>query len=227
MRRGLRSVRRRRGMRRLRRATVPRYRRVGSRLVSFTETFIPSPAFVSNGALVFTGQIGGLPQYAQYAALYNQYRINWVQVMLVPQFNSNAEDGNSFIYNNSVGLGGFGMSRIAWAVQDTPSLNPASAVPASEQAVMTCNGAKVRSIGSKWSCKFRPVIGTDVNAGTAVAGTILARSKSRPFLNFTGNPLTEAIHYGVQAYISTYTTGGATPSFYIYYKINFTLRDPK
>lgn len=56
---------------------------------SFTETFVPSPSRIfPNQGQLFTGNIGGLAQYAQYANLYNQYRINWVKVMLVPDFNA-------------------------------------------------------------------------------------------------------------------------------------------
>lgn len=194
---------------------------------TFTETFIPTPSRIyPNAGQLFTGTIGGLPQYAQYANLYNQYRINWVKVMLVPDFNAVQTDQNAAIYNTFAGANAVGMARITWAIQNTPLANPAAGVPANEAVVLQDNGCKIRPLGAKWSCSFKPVVATTVGTGVG-AGAIQATSRGRPFLNFTGVPATETIHYGVQAWITQLVNGAQEVPYNVYYKVNFTLRDPK
>lgn len=211
----------------LRRKRMVMYRQPRLGMPTFTETFTPTPNRIyPNQGQLFTGNIGGLPQYAQYANLYNQYRINWVKVMLVPDFNAVQTDQNAAIYNTFAGANAVGMARITWAVQNTPLANPAAGVPATEAVVLQDNGCKIRPLGAKWSCSFKPVVATTVGTGIG-AGAIQATSRYRPFLNFTGNQFTETVHYGVQAWITQLVNGAQEVPYNVYYKINFTLRDPK
>lgn len=204
------------------------FRRLVNPTPTFTETFVPNPTFVRpNQGQLFTANIGSLPQYAQYTALYNQYRINWVKIMLVPDFNSSSADGNSAAYNATIpGTGAMGLARIVWAIQDTPLPNPAVGIPANEAVVLQDNGCKVGVIKNKWTCSFKPCVATDINVGQGGL-TTQGKMRYKPFLNFTGNPLLETIHYGVQAYITQPISNALPVDYHIYMKINFTLRDPK
>lgn len=223
--RARRLLRRKRIIRRVR--PMRMLRRVGNPTPTFTETYKPSPDFVDAGGQLFTGNIGGLPQYAQYANLYNQYRINWVKVLLIADYNTAASDVNQALANGNAlpPIGSFGMTRIAWSIQNTPLANPAAGVPATEDVVLRDNGCKIKPLTTKWSCSFKPVVASEITSG--VGPTSLAKQKYRPFLNFTGNPLTEAYHYGVQAFITQVNFIQPAIRYNVYYKINFTLRDPK
>jgi len=230
-RRGLRRAPRRpyRGGRRVPKKSVRArlFRALANPQPTFTETFRPSPNTIQpNVGQLFTGNIGGLPQYAQYTNLYNQYRINWVKVMLIPDFNTAAADENTALFNATVpGTPAVGMARIVWAIQNTPLVNPAAGIPANEAVVLQDNGCKISTLATKWSCSFKPVVATQITSGTGV--TSLAKMRMKPFLNFTGNPLTETIHYGVQAFITQAVSLAPPVNYNVYYKINFTLRDPK
>lgn len=189
---------------------------------TFVETFRKvisgSPQEVTtNGGVVFSMNITQIPQIAQYTNLYRQYRINWVRVMLLPQY-------NSFDPAAAVGVAGQAtLPRIVWAINDTPALVP----PASEAELLEDNGCKVRTLSNKWSCSFKPRPDTQ----TLFAGgaqNVSTRQKYAQWFNFPEGAAIAPEHYGVSAYISQLVTGAGIPmKFDVYYKVNFTLRDPQ
>lgn len=210
---------------------------VGNPVPTFVETFRKTDDDVlvpaGNGVgKVFKLRISDMPQWQQYLSLYKQYRINWVKVMLIPNFDGTSFDINSAAYNNSTaGYGGWqGMARIAYAINDSPDVT----APVNEDEVLTDNGCKIKAFKSKWSCSFKPV--PDVKQTTSV-GTIWTRQKFRQWFNF--DPLTignNPEHGAVSAFISL-PGNIATPAnpsmisdamrYHCYYKVSFTLRDPQ
>lgn len=192
-------------------------RRLIRRFPTFTETLVPAEGRVqANTCGVFTFNINQLPQLAQYSALYRQYKINWAQVVLIPDFNS--YDGN---INNPGGLQGGGLPRIAWAVNDTPGI-PA---PLNEQQLLEDNGARTKAIVTRWSQSCKPV---PVQTTGAAANPVLMRYRQPPWLSFAVAPAVDPDHFGISYCISQALAGGQTAQFYhVYYKINFSLRDPQ
>lgn len=201
---------------------------------TFVETYANGPATISipNGTgigLKFEVKIDDIPQVTQYANLYKQYRINWVKVMLLPRLTTDGVDPNTAIYNSLVAnTQWMGSARMAYAIQDSPGVT----VPAIEQEVLECNGSKIKLFKNKWSCSFKPV--PDVAQINVVKSTpIFTRQKYRQWFNFDttgliGNPT----HGSVIAYL---TLPGNSPvgqepfvqTYYVYYKVNFSLRDPQ
>lgn len=216
---------RRYGRMRIRRALNPQ--------PTFVETFhyaddnvvVPAGAGVGKA---FKVRINMIPQWQQYEALYKQYRINWVKVLLIPKTDGSAADINAWSYNTSQTLAGQGLGRIAWSIQDSPNVGD----PATEQEVLSDNGAKVRPLKSMWSCSFKPVpdLAMENTGGTSV----YVKQRYRQFINFITDTVgNNPMHGAVQTYISLPGTavGPSAPSqtqtYYCYYKVNFTLRDPK
>lgn len=176
----------------------------------------------------FKVRINMIPQWGQYEALYKQYRINWVKVMLIPQTDGTAADINAFSYNYGQTLAGQGMGRIAWSIQDTPDVND----PPSEAAVLSDNGAKVRPFKSMWSCSFKPV--PDLAMNNNGGQNVYTKQKYRQFLNFITDTVgNNPLHGAVQTFISLPgaaigpSAPASTQTYHCYFKVNFTLRDPK
>lgn len=191
---------------------------------TFVETFAKGQ--VTNGTgLIFKVRVTDIPQVGQYADLYTQYRINWIKVTLLPDYNSASGDQNSAGYNNSIGIPYSGQGRIAFAIQDSPN----QVAPASEQAVLQDNGAKIKVLGSKWSCSFKPV--PDVAQSTPAGNPIFTRQKFKQWFNFdtvtTGN---NPEHGSCLAWITLPGSMGPPPvsmKYNVYYKVSVTFRDPK
>lgn len=218
-----------------RRLRVGRFGAIARRRIAFN----PTPMFVetySGGVLPvrnvapgqFTVRISDIPQIADYVALYNQYRINWVRVMLIPDYNTASADVNATQYNLGVaGTSGFGMARIAWAINDTPNLPD----PVDEAQVLSDNGAKVKAIGTKWSVSFKPRPDKFTGTATGDAG-VAVREKFNQWLSFASLSGNNPVHRGVSFCVTApnATPAGQDPVFLnynIYYKVSFSLRDPK
>lgn len=176
----------------------------------------------------FKVRINMIPQWQQYEALYKQYRINWVKVMLIPQTDGAAADINAFSYNYGQTLSGQGMGRIAWSIQDSPQVGD----PATEEEVLSDNGAKVRPLKSMWSCSFKPV--PDLAMENDAAAPVYTRQRYRQFINFVTDTVgNNPLHGAVQTFISLPgaalgpSAPAGTQTYHCYYKVNFTLRDPK
>lgn len=198
-------------------------RRVMALNPTFVETYSKSTV-AGNAGGVFAARITDIPQVGQYATLYKQYRINWIKVMLIPDWNSSAADQNAAAYNATIPTQNFGMARIAYAINDSPQLQ----VPATEAVVLEDNGCKVKPLSTKWSCSFKPVPDVAVTSGTT-GGAIYTRQKFKQWFNFdttlTGN---NPLHYGVSYFITqpVFNTQAA-PTYNVYYKVSFSLRDPQ
>jgi len=214
----------RRAPRRMIMARGPRGRLLRS--INPTPTFVETYAagqIQANAGGVFQVRVTDIPQVAQYNVLYKQYRINWVKVMLVQEYGYQSADPNAAAYNNTVAAPFIGSGRIAYAINDSPN----TLVPANEAAVLTDNGCKVKSLGAKWSCSFRPV--PDVAAVTVGGNTIATKQKFKQWFNFdfTNAGLNNPLHQGISYWITQVASAGNTGLYNLYYKVNFTLRDPQ
>lgn len=172
---------------------------------------------------IFKVAISDLPQFAQYASMYNQYRINWVKILLIPDYNMKSADANAATYNLASVVQNYGQIRVVHAINDSPALGP----PPNEGAVLTDNGCKIRALGSKWSVSFKPT--PDVALTDRNNAAVWMKPKYRQFFNFNTTELGDNPDHGsVQAF---FTLASDTPTSTIpcrvYYKVSFTLRDPK
>lgn len=178
---------------------------------SFTETFKVADINVNAGD-VFRVAIDQLPQLAQYAGLYNQYKINSLKVMIYPQY-------NSFDGVQAAGVTGTTMPRIAYAINDTPDV----AAPTTENDLLSDNGVRVRTLKDKLTIRCVP----KPQRPNATLGVEVIDQKS-PFFTFATAGQTNPVYSGISYWISADTLVGFTPPrFDVYYKVTFTLRDPK
>lgn len=208
--------------RRIRRAVL-------SNQPTFVETFHKSSddcAVPLGGSLgkLFKVRIQDVPQVAQYANLYTQYRINWVKITLIPQYNTSASDFNTARANQVAHADSAGMARIVYSIQDSPGQTD----PTTELEVLEDNGCKVRAMGKMWSCSFKPV--ADVVVSNGAGGVIPVKQKFKQWFNFdTSTPANNPYHEGVKAFITLPGTNEDTNSitWSAYYKVSFTLRDPQ
>lgn len=196
---------------------------------TFVETFqlARDNMFVQCGSGLgkyFAVRIQDIPQVASYANLYTQYRINWVKVMLLPIYNTQSSDFNAANYNQVNAVASAGMARIVYSIQDSPG----QVAPTTEQEVLEDNGCKIKPMGSKWSCSFKPV--PDITQNVPTGTVIPVKAARKQWFNFdTATPLNNPLHGGVKAFISLPGTAADTNgvSWYAYYKVSFSLRDPQ
>lgn len=204
-----------------RQAKARRFRSVYNPMPTFTETYFSKTILCNQGGL-FNVRISDLPQYVDYQNLYQQYRINWIKVMLLPDFSGS--DPNTYSQNFVGGVPAVANARIAWAINDTPAL----AAPVSEADVLTDNGAKIKPLTTRWSASFRPR--ADMFTGDAAGNAgVAVRQKQRSFLSFApvAQPAQNPLHNGISYWISALSAGGGDQAYQVYFKVNFTLRDPK
>lgn len=219
---------RRPAARRNRRRGPPRRRQYGSKfgrirrnLMSYSKTFtevLSAGNIQMNTGGQFVCRFNDIPQAGQYAALYKQFCIKKLQVMLLPRL-------NSFDANTTASVGtSYWVPRLAFSVNDTPG----TTIPLSEVDVLQDNGARVVSLVNKKTlvCYPKPSIGSiDLGLG-AVAAT---RQRKQVWLN-TGNSDTTNNGQNVQHHGITYwLTGNPLYNefmFDVYYKITFQMRDP-
>lgn len=186
---------------------------------SFTETYF-SGQILANAGGQFNARISDIPQIADYQNLFSQYRINWIKVMLIPDFVGS--DPNTYAQNFVGGVPAVANARIAYVINDTPGL-PA---PANEADVLTDNGSRIKMLTNKFSVSFKPrpdKYTSDAAGGAGVA----AREKFRTWLSFADLAGNNPLHRGVNYWISALAAGGGNQAYQVYYKINFSLRDPK
>lgn len=233
-------VRRRRPLARKVFKTKPKYGKRGirgriSRTLAinptFTETFLKTAdnVLVTAGTpgtgSVFKVRISDIPQVAQYMTLYTQYRINWVKVMLIPNYNSAGADHNVADYNRLNATPYQGMARIVYSIQDSPN----EQIPVSEAEVLSDNGCKIKAFKTKWSCSYKPV--PDVKQSTGDNNAVYTKQAFKQWFNYDPTLLGNNPEHGaVTSWITLPgdpTLRDSTLSFYCYYKVNFSLRDPK
>lgn len=179
---------------------------------------IPAGAGVGR---VFKVRISDIPQFQEYSSLYRQYRINWVKVIVVPDFNTASTEANMSQYNSTVPTAYTGMARVVHAINDTPGVG----APATEAEVLEDNGCKIGACKTKWSVAFKP---TPDIAQTTNVGVIPVKSKLKNWYNFdTGLPGNNPLHGSVSSYWSLPGGGGGQMNCSVYYKVSFSLRDPQ
>jgi len=194
----------------------------GRRLVAlnpapvFTETYTLT-SLTPNAGGVFRFSMDQIPQLAQYSGLYQKYRIIRASVHLLPEYNSFEQ--NQAESNAALSRTYFGLSRVAWATNDTPN----TAAPTSEAAVLQDNGARVKALstgGIRMSC--RPVPST--NDSNNVAMTF-----SKKYINFN-NSGPNIAHSGIAYWLTQQVSGGAPQAVnvaIVYVKLTFQLADPR
>lgn len=208
---------RRRNVRRARRA--PRNWRRGLMLNPqpiFTETYT-FPSLISGAGGVFKFSMDQVPQLTQYSNLYQKYRILKASIHLLPEFNSFEQ--NQAENNAALSRSYYGLSRVAYSINDTPSISP----PANELAVLQDNGARIRPLtqrGVRMSC--RPV--PNVSDANGVEMTF-----KRKYINFEAsgpNVSHSGISYWISQLVST-ATGAVDNVAICYVKLTFQLADPR
>lgn len=212
----------RRRMNRKRRAAGRRRRAARKNIKTmshtFTEVFSTGSIPVNAGGTFYT-TFSAIPQCASYAALYKQFCIKKLQVTLMPRLNS--YDPNTA---GSVGLS-YWAPRIAYSIADTPNvINPTS-----EADVLTDNGVKVLSMGSKpirMTCYPKPSINViETGSGNPVA----VRQRKTLWFNQrnteVGNDGWSVPHGNIRYWISSNPLLSDF-QFDVYYKVTFAVRDP-
>jgi len=182
----------------------------------FTETYT-FPSLLSGAGGVFKFSMDQIPQLTQYSNLYQKYRILKASIHLLPEFNS--FDQNQAENNAALSRTYYGLSRVAWSVNDTPNITG----PANELAVLQDNGARIKTLmgnGVRMSC--RPV--PNVSDANGVEMTF-----KRKYINFEASG-PNVPHSGISYWISQLVSSvdGSTNNVAIcYVKLTFQLADPR
>lgn len=193
---------------------------------TFTETYVgnPIPFRIQGAGTTPGGQVtaagliavamGDIPQIAQYTALYNQYCIRKVTAIMVPAYN---------VYDQpAVGSSVTQAPRLVTAIQDSAD----QAGPTSELDVLQDNAAKIRMFTKPVKFSWRPVAQVGESLLPAGGGLVGVSRKNR-WLS-TNNIVVP--HNGL-AYAFTTDTPPVNPDTTVlanvYFKITFSLRDPK
>jgi len=203
------------------RARVGGRRRMGvSNMRTFTECLAAGPLYTNTGG-VFKCRLSDIPQHSDYGALYSQFAIRKLKVVLLPRYG--ASEPNAAL----AGLTAIDIqnTRMAFAVNDSP----AKQIPTSEIEVLEDNGAKV-VVGHKKltiTCYPKPDLGQiDLNSAAVVA----TRTKKLQWLNFDNATTArngESIQHGSISYWITGSSALAQYECYdAYYYITFSVRDP-
>lgn len=191
----------------------------------FTETYkLNQPGgnqpytLISNSGGVLSVRISDLPQVAQYSGLYQKYRILKATFICLGRFNALSADINSASYNQSIGAGNAGMSRLVMAVNDSP----AQVVPANETQVLTNNGCKIYDGKPKVVISCRPVPNTADANGNLI-------TMPRQYIQFNvGGP--DIPHFGIAWWHTMPFLGAvmtAQNDYEVYVKLTFQLADPR
>lgn len=225
----IRRVRRARKLRPRRKLAVVRPLRASNPQPIFTEMYEltsaagPGYQVLPNTGNVFRFNIDHIPQLAQYANLYQKYRILRASILVLPEYSLSEQ--NQAEENSAQSRSSFGQSRMALAVNTSPAV-PA---PATELDVLKDNGAFVRSLtpnGIRASCRPVPNVSVDSNQAGVGAQSITLRKK---FLNLAaqnGN----IDHYGISWWLTQLgaVAASATKNIgIVYVKLTFQLSDPR
>lgn len=200
-----------------------RLRGVTKPYVTFTETFrAPTPqggflAIQANAGGIFNVAFNMLPQFQNYSALYHEFALRKLQVILVPRYN---------ITDANVGPPDYYLPRICWAVNDSPD----QILPVSETEVLTDNGAKIANLNKKViiNCYPKPNIDAAVNG----IGSAAIRQRKLTWFNTVAvgnNPLTTGVnvpHGSIVFWCANNTANQPLEIADVYYRLTFSLRDP-
>lgn len=155
-----------------------------------------------------------IPQVNDYAALYNQYCIKSVQLIMTPEYDQ--YDSN----NSPTGaVAAVTAPRFVYAINDSAK----QTTPTTEIDVLSDNGAKIRMLDKPIRVRFRPVAQVSL---TDSNGNQVFETKKNRWFSFTD---TSVAHSGL-AWAITQTVPNSVlslPAVIVYAKITFSLRDPK
>lgn len=183
----------------------------------FTEVLNAGNIQLNTGG-TFVCRFNDIPQAGQYAALYKQFCIKKLQIMLLPRLNSYDANTTASVATS------YWVPRLVYSVDDTPGLQ----VPPTEISVLTDNGAKIVPLTNKatLTCWPKPAIGSqDIFSGTLVA----TRQRKMVWLNTesvdVSNNGQNVQHNGIRYFLSGNPLYNEFV-FDVYYKITFQMRDP-
>lgn len=202
-----------RGAARMRMYRRPRYNPVPT----FTESFVGNPILFNqtsagNSTGLIQNSMSAIAQFSQYAALYNQYCIRKVTAIFVPAYN--VADTNVPTSATPVDA-----PRMVWAIQDSAQ----QTTPTVESDVLQDNGAKIRMFTKPVKVTWRPRAAV---ADALVAGGFVANTRRGAQWYTTTNPAVP--HNGLAYSFTNAVPIAGTPTLAsVYFKITFSLRDPK
>lgn len=184
---------------------------------TFTETFsLPELTTGTTGTMagLLAVAMNQVPQWTDYAALYNQYCIKSVQFILMPEY-------DQYDSNNSATAATAAVTapRFVYAVNDSAQ----QVTPTSELQVLQDNGAKIRTLDRPIKIRCRPVAQV---AFTDSNGNAQFETRKSRWLSFQNSG---TAHSGV-AWAITQTVPNSVlglPAVKPYVKLTFSLRDPK
>lgn len=208
--------------------TTWRKRRMFNPQPTFTETFRPGYAATlstNTGTLFYVNMNMMLPaQLTSYSTLYNQYCIRKLQVIIIPRYT------NTDINVSVGGVTNLFQNQYAYSIVDTPDV----IAPGSMNDVLQDNGCRISTMGTKplrITCRPKPSIETSSN-GTS-GGAVAIRLKGQQWFNFNNtdtNPTVQGQgvnHAGISLYLQNNNAAQTTIVADVYYKLTFSLRDPK
>lgn len=221
--------------RKMRKSRVPRSVNPGTatRLIT-SEIFQPAdqPTVILSPSTVgtfvggqFTVAASEVPQIGSYAALYRQFCIKHLQVILVPWWNS--QDPSPTMYQQSANLPNVQGPQFAYAINHTPG----TTVPGSMVQLLTDNGAKITGCMKRIVINVRyPKPELQTNYGLLSNPTVMNFDKPI-WLNTSANGNTGAgtnlphhgVHWGIQGFVNGNV--GFT-AFSVFYKVTLAFRDP-
>lgn len=202
------------------------YKRIGGKSHTFTETFVPNtnPTISTNTGYLFTTNMNQLPatQLGSYANLYNQYCIRKLQVILVPRY-------DTADINTAAAGPGYYLNQYAYSITDTPDI----VAPTTMLDVLEDNGCKVKTMTNKpikITCRPRPFMDV-INSATQSA--VAFKTAKLQWFNFSNSDTFAptqgqgVTHGGIALYLQNNAGLANVVSADVYYKVTFSVRDPK
>lgn len=227
-------VMRRRSKRSAKRSSKPRYRvrrrRVAKKL--FSETFAASGLSVNADGtstatvgLLYTANIASIPQFNNYKALYQKYRIHSLEWIIVPRWG--APEPNQAEFN--LGTATVEDSAITFHYKNMWT-NPITA-PASELQMLQYNGVRTKQLvtGKIYRIRQRNPTSLDTVLEPTSSGTIAAYLQKNRWCSFDdGQPID---HGTLMTYVVTNSSGtlatvGANVAT-VYCKVYFEVASPR
>lgn len=193
--------------------------------LTVTETFQPTVSqVVSNSGVLFAVNMNMLPatQLAAYAQLYNQYCIRKLQVILVPRY-------DTADINTASGGPGYYLNQFAYSITDTPD----TLAPTTMLDVLEDNGCKIRTMTNKpikLNCRPRAFIDA-INSATTTQ--VAFKTGKIQWFNFSNSDTLAAssgqgiTHGGIAFYTQNNAALQNINIADVYYKLTFSVRDPK
>lgn len=184
---------------------------------TFTETFIGNPILFNqtspgNSTNLIQNSLNQIPQVGDYTALYNQYCIRKITAIFVPAYN--VADTNIPASATPVDA-----PRFVYAIQDSAQ----QVAPTTEADVLQDNGCKIRMFTKPVKVTWRP---RPAVADALVGGGFVANTRRGP--QWLTTAVTTAAHNGLAYSFTNSVPIAGTPTLAsVYFKVTFSLRDPK